>query len=567
MRLDLPLLLRAALVALITWTLWLALNDVLTYPTRVSVLPNLTADAETYHALAAELSATWRNNIPAKFPPMWIGLMALVYSVSGVSVVAGKLISWTGLVALVLLSAWLGRKIYGTAAAWVAAVVCASSAGLRAYVGTLQYEIATATFLLAMLALAVHASASDNSSRLFRRVLVAGLAGAVLILTRETFIVAVLLTAAWIAHRTAVTHTPRAAMLGGALFLAVALTPPVGWATVQSVREGRLIPITEKGPKEFALGNHATANGTYNEPLVGMAQPAGVEFIRSHPRQALVLFGRKVLYFWGVLRDGWNAPRPISVWVWRATGGLLPFSAIAPTVRGGWLLVAFVVSLWFLGRDGLRAWGLLPAIVVAVLLIHAISLSSYRFAVPVLPVVYVVVSGPLARLASAALRLLRVPLLALTIIFAAAIGLAAQFREWPLEIDYAAADLDGLAAANELDTVAGRIVRVADANRGTRPVVLLPDEYLPAGALTVTVRARRLSDAEVDSAMARVVLSHLDGRPACVSDIAAGQLSPERYINAEVRCRLQRDGPATLAVFSLGAADFAIDRVNLRWAR
>ena len=94
---------KMGLVGLVLWCLWLPLADMLRYPERVSVFPNLTTDAANYYNLARELSATWQNNIPTTYPPLWIGLMATVFSVTGPSYVAGKLISWTALVIGVLL--------------------------------------------------------------------------------------------------------------------------------------------------------------------------------------------------------------------------------------------------------------------------------------------------------------------------------------------------------------------------------------------------------------------------------------------------------------------------------
>jgi hypothetical protein len=463
-----PTILKVILAGLIAWGLWLPLDDLLTYPGRVSVLPNLAADAEAYHDLARELSLTWHNNIPAKFPPLWIGLMASVYSMSGVSFVAGKLISWAGLVICVSIAAWLARRVHGPWAGWAAAVLCATSAGLRAYVGTLQYEIVTAAWLLVAVALTVRALNASSARSSAGRLALAGIAGALLILTRETFVVAVVILALWIAQSTTHSAGRRTAFLRAAIYLAVALSLPLEWAVVQSVREGRLIPVTEKGPKEFALGNHPTANGTYNEPLVGMAEPAGIPFIRHYPGRAMALFGRKALYFWGVLRDGWTAPQPMNVWIWRASMGWLPLDAIGAIARGGWLLAAFLLAIWWLGRGGLRTWWALPAIVVAVWAIHVISLSSFRFGVPTLPLTYVIVSGPIAAFACRTADWLRAPIAAIGAVAIGAIVLLAQFQSWPLQVTYAAADLDGLLATNDVDSAARAPVRVADAARGVR---------------------------------------------------------------------------------------------------
>jgi hypothetical protein len=65
--------------------------------------------------------------------------------------------------------------------------------------------------------------------------------------------------------------------------------------------------------------------------------------------------------------------------------------------------------------------------------------------------------------------------------------------------------------------------------------------------------------------VARVALRHLDGQPACVEDVSGGQLQTDRFADVAIRCRLTRDGPATLAIYSLGREDIAISAVHLRW--
>jgi hypothetical protein len=88
-----------------------------------------------------------------------------------------------------------------------------------------------------------------------------------------------------------------------------------------------------------------------------------------------------------------------------------------------------------------------------------------------------------------------------------------QFQSWPLTISLDAADLDGVGAANTIDPVSQRPARVADARRGVRPVATLTDEYLPAGRMVVTIRARSVTPAvSAQTAVARLVVLQLDGR-------------------------------------------------------
>jgi 4-amino-4-deoxy-L-arabinose transferase-like glycosyltransferase len=553
-----------------TWFLLLPLRDVLAYPGRLAVLPNLETDAAAYDAFARDFASSWQlSALPAKHPPGWVVILAITNAVAGHSFVAGKLVSWAALIISVALCGWLANRVYGDTAAAIAVVLCASSPGLRGYVGTLQYEVVTAALFTLLLAAGTRVVYSTNRrDGLLRRAAFAGAAGAALVLTRETFVLVVPIVAWWIWRRRALTGGGRDGALAALILVGLAATPAVIWSAAQTAHYQRLILISEKGPKEFQLGNNPLANGTYNEPLAGMAEPSGFAFVRAYPLKTLQLAARKVLYFFGALRDGWNVPQPAAVWLWRATTGVVPLSVIMPIVSGGWLLVAFAAALYCLGRDGLRLWWVLPAAVGAILAVHVITIASFRFAVPVLPVLYVLASGPLALLCRATLPLLRTPALTVAALIIAALAVAGQFRSWPLQAGYDAVDLDGVAAANAVDPVSGSPVRVADARRGERPVVLLTDTYLPRGPLTVTVQMRAPDGVAAGSrAVARVALLHLNGDPACVADVSAAQTLRDRFSDVVIPCRLARDGPATLAVYTLARADLAIDRVLLRWSQ
>jgi 4-amino-4-deoxy-L-arabinose transferase-like glycosyltransferase len=557
---------QVIVIAGIAWGLWLPLHDVLTYPDRISVLPNLQTDAPAYHAIGLALATTGElDALPPRHPPGWVTMLALLYRVTGPSYVAAKLISWVALIASVAMCWYLARRVFGKTAAALAALLCALSPALRYYVGTVQYEVVTGTGLLAVLVLAVRAVDAPSPAVLNRRAVLAGVAGALLILTRETFVVIVPLAAAWLGHRVAPTAGRHPAIAAALLVVIVSMLPAVAWSAVQSYRFGGLVTISEKGPIVVELGNNPRANGTYNAPLVGIGQPTGLAFVTAYPGRTVVLAGRKILYFWGVLRDGWNVPRASAVWVWRASTGLIPLKVLTALARGGWLLALFVLALVVLGRDGLHNWWALPATVLVLMAVHVAVLSSHRFAVPILPVVFVLISGPLARVVRPAIQSLRSLPVAGAVILFAALFAAMQFQAWPLELRDDAADLDGLEADNVDDAVAHRTVRFADAKRGLRPVVLLPDEYLPAGALTTEVTVRRTAGEATTTPAARIALVELDGHVACSRDIGADEVPSDRFATIAVPCRLSRDTPATLAIFSLGTVDLAFEAVRLRW--
>jgi 4-amino-4-deoxy-L-arabinose transferase-like glycosyltransferase len=555
-------------MALLVGFLLLPLGDILTYPDRVSVLPNLQTDAAAYYALGRELADTKSvAALPPRHPPGWITTLGLAFLVGGTSYVTGKLVLWAALVFCVLGSAWLAGRMFGRPAKWAAALVCASSPAMRGYVGTVQYEVFTGALLLGVVALGVRTIDAPDRTALYRRAVATGLVGALLILTRETFAVVVPLLAGWVATCVRRRMGRQPALGAAVLVTAVAMAPAIGWTVVQSARFEQLITISEKGPIVIELGNNPRANGTYNAPLVGIGQPTGLRFVLENPGRSVVLAVRKVLYFWGVLRDGWNVPRPAAVWLWRASTGLVPLEWFAALARGGWLLLLFAVALWQLDREGLARWWGVPGAVLTIMIVHIVTLSSHRFAVTTLPLVFALVSGPLARLTQMAAVSLRS-----AVVKSAALGLlvivvAMQFQSWPLRRQLEAALLDGLNADNVVDKVAGREVRIADAARGVRPMVLLADEYFPRGTVRLSVRARRLQEAPSAVPALHVSIVDLAGQPACAREFAAGELRPDAFDALVVMCPIVRDTVATLAVTTLGAVDVAIDELSLDWVR
>jgi 4-amino-4-deoxy-L-arabinose transferase-like glycosyltransferase len=560
---------RAVLVVVITYCAWVPLGDVLQYSDRLSVLPNLQTDAEAYYSIGRELFERGTLSVlPPRHPPVWFVVLALVFAIGGVSYVSAKLILWVSLLGLIAGCAWLALRVYGKGAAWTAALVCACSPALHGYVGTVQYEVFTGALLVIVLVMAIRTIEAVNASQALRRAILTGVSGGVLVLTREPFAVVVPLISLWIARRLLPSLQRSTALTVAALVTAIAALPPITWSLVQSLRFGQLITISEKGPIVIELGHNPLANGTYNAPLVGIGQPTGLAFVVQHPGRATVLSVRKILYFWGVLRDGWNVPRPSAVFFWRATTGLVPYELFGAIARGGWLLALFVISLWMLGRDGLRQWWGLAATVLAVMCVHIVTLSSHRFAVSVLPVVFVLISGPVATGAARARRLLRSRLVLASVALLAALMVLMQFQSWPLRRDLQAAALDGVAADNVIDPVASAPVRVADAKRGVRPVVLLTDEYLPRGTIRLHTHVRRLSEAAAGrEAAMRVSLVDLDGKPACVRDVAAAELAADHFTPVAIMCQLPHDSVATLAIVSLGTIDFAVEQVTLEWER
>jgi hypothetical protein len=402
---------------------------------------------------------------------------------------------------------------------------------------------------------------------LWQRALITSLLAAALVITREPFAPPVIALGVWVASRTRATAGTRMAFAAGAMIVALAAVPSLAWSAIQIARTGELVTSFNQAPIVAELGHNPLANGTFNAPLVGIGQPTGVRFALAYPQRELQLAARKVLYFWGVLRDGWNVPRPAAVWLWRATTGLVPLAWIEPWARGGALLLTVLIALALWTRAEWQCWWVFPAVLAAVMVTYIATLSSFRFSVPSLPVAYILASGPVASLVRRAKSALAAPAMMLLLALVLTIAIARQFQSWPLTISLDAADLDGVGATNTIDPVSQRPARVASARRGVRPVALLPDEYLPAGRMVVTMRARSTTSAvSLQTAVARIVVFQFDGRPACVSEVTAAQL-PAAFAEVAVPCGLAADGPTTLIVYSLGANEIAIDRITLSWMR
>ena len=557
---------RTILVAIIAYCAWVPLQLVLQYPDRLSVLDNLQTDAEQYVAIARTVLEHGSLSVmPPRHPPVWPFVLAVTFASTGMSYVAAKFVLWLCFLTSIAGCGWLANRVYGRPAAWAAAVVCACSPAMHGYIGTIQYEVFTGALLVVTLMLTISTIDARNDRQRMAGAVLTGAVGGVLVLTREPFAIVMLITSAWIAHQL-LPRGGRTAIVCAVIVATLAAAPALAWSIAQSLRYNQLLTISEKGPIVVELGHNPLANGTYNAPLVGIGQPAGLAYAIQNPAREVVLSIRKVLYFWGVLRDGWNVPRPSSVYLWRATTGVIPYEVFGAIARGGWLLVFFSLSLWVLGRSGLRRWWGLAAVVLAIMAVHIATLSSHRFAVPVLPVVFVLVSGPLAYLVAHAVRMLRSPVLLVAAIILTTLMVLMQFESWPLARELQAARLDGLNADNRRDDLAEGEVRVADAKRGVRPVALLADEFLAQGTLRVRTRARRLSNPRRDEELAmQISLAGLDGEPACVHNVLAGELARDRYTTQTMTCVLPRDTVATLAVVSLGTVDFAVQDVLLDW--
>ena len=263
-----------------------------------------------------------------------------------------------------------------------------------------------------------------------------------------------------------------------------------------------------------------------------------------------------------------TVPRPTALWAYRAFGGIIPLEVWLPFARGGWLLVAFVIALSTLTQRRLFAsWWILPAVIVAVMLAHVATLSSHRFAVPILPLVFVMISGPFYSAITIALHWITLRRWRIALAFLSVMVALGLQRESPgLNVRYAAADLDTMNEVNQVDPILGRSVRITPAAGGRRTAMILSDEYLPAGDVRLRIRARRgHSTAGIDTPVARVTFISSDGAPGCAEDLPLGSFVTDRFADIWLFCKLPSEGPATLIVDVLGVVDLAFDDIRMTW--
>jgi hypothetical protein len=404
---------------------------------------------------------------------------------------------------------------------------------------------------------------TNRPALIVRRSIVLGLALGLITLVREPLIAFIPVFAIYVAHQATRAVRVRVGMAAGLIVLVCATALPLAWSAGESRRAGRAILIRDNATGILPFGHNPHANGTWNVSLAGVGEPSGVAFMLAEPRREAWLVGRKLLYFWGILRDGWNPPRPGAVWLARAAGGLVPLDVILPAVRGGWLLVAFLAAcLAFQKRQWQTVW-LLPATVATLMAVHLVTISSHRFAVPILPVVSVVIAGVIAH---AVTRFPRAT--AVVGVVAFAVGSAMQMKEWPVVYRLQSTELDGVNGENR-DDPDGRPVRFSDAARGRRVALALYDEYLPSGSVLLRLRIRRGgADLPASLPVAHVRLFLLDGASPCDADVTIGQIgAPDRWVPVYISCSLPHDGTARLIVETLGQVDLSFSDVTLRWQR
>ena len=414
-----------------------------------------------------------------------------------------------------------------------------------------------------LIAAALQVTATETPGAIVRRAVLLGAVLGVSVLIRETIITLVPVFALFVAHQATLRTRARVGVAAGLAVLVCAMGVPLGWSAAETQRLGRVMLVRDNVQGILPFGHNPYANGTWNASLAGIGEPSGVAFMLAEPRLELRLLGRKFMYFWGVLRDGWNVPRPGAVWLARATGGLLPLDLVLPVVRGGWILAALIVACLMLRRDQWREFWLLPGVIAALMSVHMVTISSHRFAVPILPVAFILVAGIVSRVVFRA----RALGLAVMVVIVAA-GSTMQAYQWPVRYRLQPTELDGVNGENRSESD-GRLVRVSDAARGQRAAFALYDRYLPSGPVTLRLQMRRgAGELPVGTPVAGVSLFLIDGSPPCYTQVTIGQLAPpDEWTRFTISCTLPSDGPARLIADTLGRVDLSFGDVLLQWRR
>jgi hypothetical protein len=448
----------------------LAAFEVISVGSTVAVY-NLRIDADTYLPLAKQVAKGGLAAIPITQPPGFISYLAVIELVGGNAAKVTKYLNvlWLGLT--VWLTFIVAIRISSRTASLVACGLVALSPLLRAYCATAQYEVLSA--LLIMASIACVFKARDRFSAGW--IIVAGCVAALSALTRETALLFVPIYAIALQAR------PKAL----SLYLAVALLPIVVWIGYQYLNHGVLAPISSKGDINLSIGFNPNANGTYHGTMKPPVEPMGIEFIKQHPLASVKLALKKLLILWGFESDGWNVPRLASLALNRLSWGALDYGTVVAITRCA-LSVLCIIGAWlvFAARGYRRVEWLLAAVILLIVsAIHLAFISSARFIVPVLPLVYLFAAVPIAWALSylSRSRALMMALLG----YLVAVNLFPGHR---LKMLVELEDTDGFDVLNvSCSNCSGAAARSAPARPEKRLASLWSDNYLPTGRYAIRI--------------------------------------------------------------------------------
>jgi 4-amino-4-deoxy-L-arabinose transferase-like glycosyltransferase len=245
---------------------------------------NVGIDAATYERRAVEYAYYGSAKaLGPDQPPGFIVVLGLLFRWFGQSRFAAKII-FCGLITLTAGLTWLIGRRFDSLAAAIATLVVVSSALLRAYAATLQYEIPAMFLWTVAAALTIVGGASASRTRSLIFAALAALVCALGALTREVLAVAFpILLITIVANRTL---SLRSRLSISALATAIFAIIVGGWIIHQSRVAGHFVVISDKAGINFRIGNNPNANGTYNLVATDIAEPSGRRsFEAARPRR------------------------------------------------------------------------------------------------------------------------------------------------------------------------------------------------------------------------------------------------------------------------------------------
>jgi len=324
-------------------------------------------DSRLYDSWAMRMAlGDWLGQDPFFMAPLYPYFLALLYVVIGhnqLAAVAVQLMVGTGSCVLVFL---IGRRLAGIHVAITASLILAFYGPLLFFEGLLLPEFLGIFTNLVWLYVLV---GSERDFR-FRTLFVAGLFLGLSVLVRASALIFLPGIFLWLARFSNVPHRKTWIYFGALVLGACLMIAPV---TLRNyIRGNDLVFVTSNGGLNFYIGNNETADGLYSRPikelhLVG-ADPEsdasgkyyaekstgrelkpsevsafwlnkGLKFIRSHPRQFVVLNLKKMLLFW----NSHEFPQIEDYYIWK-TLFPLPIPPISFAFAGPLGIVGIILT-------------------------------------------------------------------------------------------------------------------------------------------------------------------------------------------------------------------------------
>lgn len=526
------------------WTLLGASSD------QIAVY-NLGIDTQAYLELGRQVAREGLFAIPMSHPPGFITYLALLFSLSASGIVLAKVLNLLFVVLTALCTFRIGLLRLGRAQGVIAALLVLCSPGVRAYAVTLQYEVLAMVLAWTALWLWIEAGACAAERR--ARVLqgLAMLLLAVATLTREPL--ALLLPALFLGERIrqgAWRPVARRWMAHLLIFLA----PILLWIGWQFHAHGALVPISAKSEINIQVGFNPQANGSFNVVRSGIGAPSGGKFVLQHPAAAARLALRKVGYLWGALRDGWNVPREVTLFIWALSAGTLEYRLC---LRLALLLppAFFALGLLLLVKRGRTRHmsDILLALLLTTLCYGILFFGSYRFLLPLAPGVFLVAAEALVFVGAKLSWIRSSPVLALVAL--PIFGLLAP--RLPFAFHLPMEWLDGVRVQTVVRPTTGQELFVPP-EKEPRLAALFPAEYLPGGAVELLIHYGASSEGAPHVATA--LLRTRDGKSYCeVNLMPAPENSPLR-----AACALPHLTPVSFELHVRGESELHIQSVVVR---